>query len=321
MFFFYPAIMIAFFIYRGTSRKHTVILLLLLYTLSFFVSLYYPHIIVDRSPLEPLFYLERTVSFLLSLFLTSYLLFRILHHYKLINKKAKQSEKEKSDFSETMSHMIRTPLNSIEGFSNLLLDDDFTNEEKQEFIYTINKNAKTLKYLIKDLTDLAMIQNKSLQLFPISFSVTQLLSTLEKKASQLLMANIYKLDFITEVSSDVKETIIFQDYKRLIQVLWHILQNAFKYTKNGHVRLVIYTSQNYLVTQIYDTGIGMTKEEQDQVFLLIKKQNIGFNEVEEGTGIGLNIAQGIIKEMNGKIAISSKQNEGTLVTTSVPKTF
>jgi K+-sensing histidine kinase KdpD len=65
----------------------------------------------------------------------------------------------------------------------------------------------------------------------------------------------------------------------------------------------------------------MTKEEQDQVFLLIKKQNIGFNEVEEGTGIGLNIAQGIIKEMNGKIAISSKQNEGTLVTTSVPKTF
>ena len=285
-----------------------------------FTQYFFPQLITERSPEAGYFNLERTSSLLISLSFMGFLIINILKQYSYSKEKAIQSEKVKSEFLEIMSHMIRTPLNSINGFGGLLLEKDFSQDQRKDFIKRMIKNAETLNYLIRDLSDLAIIQDQALKLYPTNFQIKLLLSEIEEKTQQLINTVHHKIDFIIEVSDQDNNFSIYTDYQRVHQVLWYILVNGIKFTKKGSVTLKVTNNskEDLIDFCITDTGIGMTKSEQDQLFSLINKQNAGFNIQDEGTGLGLNIAQGILENMNGSIEISSEKNVGTTVNISIP---
>jgi len=320
IYFLFPIVIIIRFLTVNKYKALYTFIVFLIYTTLALIQFFFPQYIVERHPEIGYFNLERTSSLLISLSFMGFLTRNILNQYVYSKKKAMKSEKVKSEFLEIMSHMIRTPLNSINGFGDLLLDDDFVQEQKRDFVKRMIKNAETLNYLIRDLSDLAIIQTQALKLYPTTFQIKLLVSEVEEKASQLLETVQHKIAFITDVSEADKSISIYSDYQRIHQVLWHIIVNGIKFTKKGSVTLKIInnTETNRIHFCITDTGIGMTEKEQDQLFLLINKQNAGFNIQDEGTGLGLNIAQGILENMNGSIDITSQKNVGTKVTIIIP---
>jgi signal transduction histidine kinase len=320
IYFLFPIVIIIRFLTVNKYKALYTFIVFFIYTTLTFIQFFFPQYIIERHPEVGYFNLERTSSLLISLSFMGFLIRNILNQYVYSKKRAMKSEKVKSEFLEIMSHMIRTPLNSINGFGDLLLDDDFVQEQKRDFVKRMIKNAETLNYLIRDLSDLAIIQTQALKLYPTTFQIKLLVSEIEEKALQLLKTTHHKIDFITDVSDADKNISVYTDYQRISQVLWHIIVNGIKFTKKGGVTLKIVnnTETNHIHFCITDTGIGMTEKEQDQLFLLINKQNAGFNIQDEGTGLGLNIAQGILENMNGSIDIRSQKNIGTKVTIKIP---
>ncbi len=316
----FPIVIIIRFLIELKRRILITVVIFSVYTALVIFEYYWPQFIISREPQEPSFNIERTVSFLLSLTFMLLLINKILNQYTSSKEQAIKSEKVKSEFLEIMSHMIRTPLNSINGFGDLLLHDDFSEDQQKDFIQRMKKNADTLRYLISDLSDLAIIQDQGLKLHPTKFTIRTLLLELSEKADELIGMNPNKIDIINPVSEEIMNRSLLTDYQRLLQILWYVLQNGIKFTKDGSVTIKVdfQDGEDMMKFCISDTGIGMTKKEHEQLFLLINKQNAGFNIHDEGTGLGLNIAQGILENMDGKIEIESAIGVGTQVNIYLP---
>jgi len=185
-------------------------------------------------------------------------------------------------FLANMSHEIRTPLNSIVGFSNLLASEkDLDEADKQLFAKTINQSCDLL--LVDDLY----------------------------LAHQLLVPT--HLRFSKEAEGDL---FIYTDKKRLSQVITNFLTNACKFTNSGYIKLGFKHLRGTDEAAIFveDSGIGLSEEEQEKVFSRFFKQD----EFSQGAGLGLSICQGIVQNLGGRIALSSKQGEGSRFSVVLP---
>lgn len=320
IFVLFPVVIIINFLLEIQYRKTIIAFIFIVYTSLVGVEYFISEYIESVSPLHPIQNIERSISLVVSLIFTSALITHILKGYAISKEKAIESEKVKSEFLEIMSHMIRTPLNSINGLGNLLLEDDITKEEKKDFVNRMINNAETLDYLIRDLSDLSIIQDKSLKLSFTNFNIGDLFMEINYKVSYLLERNTNDIEFNFEIPENIRSISLHADYQRIIQVLIHIIQNGINFTKSGSVSLNVNISENerIIVFSVLDTGIGMTKEVQSKLFTLINKQNAGFNVQEKGTGLGLNIAKGILEYMNGSIDITSEFGAGTQVDIKLP---
>ena len=321
VFFLYPIIIITLFLFEKKSKILITLFIFIAYISLALTEYFWPQLFKSISPTNKMVNLERTIAMVTSMVITTVLIRKVLEQYSSSKEKALESERIKSEFLETMSHMIRTPLNSINGFGELLLQDDISDEERKKFKATMVKNAITLNHLISDLSDLAIIQDKALTLHPANFPINLLLNEIGDKAQKELEINAHQISFNIEVEQKIKETVLYTDYQRLLKVIWHILQNGFKFTKKGSVILRIEMAKHseQVHISILDTGVGMTEKEQEQLFLLIHKQNAGYNTREEGTGLGLNIAKGILEYMGGEIEVISEISIGTRVNIIIPK--
>ena len=321
VFFLFPIIIITLFLFERKNKILITLFIFISYLLLAFTEYFWPQLFKSISPTNSMINFERTIAMVTSMFITTIIIRKVLEQYSSSKEKALESERIKSEFLETMSHMIRTPLNSINGFGELLLEDDISDEERKVFKATMVKNAITLNHLISDLSDLAIIQDKALTLHPANFPINLLLNEIGDKAQKELEINTHQISFNIEVEQKVKETVLYTDYQRLLKVIWHILQNGFKFTKKGSVifRIEISKHSEQVHISILDTGVGMTEKEQEQLFSLIYKQNAGYNTREEGTGLGLNIAKGILEYMGGKIEVISEISIGTRVNIIIPK--
>ncbi|MEG0891799.1 MAG: HAMP domain-containing sensor histidine kinase [Bacteroidales bacterium] len=228
----------------------------------------------------------------------------------------------KQSFLANMSHEIRTPLNAIVGFSNLLTgeNDEFSQEERMEFTDSINKNCEILLKLINDILELSRIEsgNMSFKLEPVS--INGLLNDIYTTHMLLMPANVKLIKEI--MHNDITVNI---DRVRLTQVLTNLINNATKFTEQGHI-IVGYNiglSQkknelgnyyNELVIYVSDTGKGIPKDQQKAIFERFYKQD----EFVQGTGLGLSICNVIIKHFGGYIALDSQVGKGSCFTIHIP---
>jgi len=320
LFLVFPVIVIVVFLFNKKNRIIITSTLFIIYTLLMGIQYFWPNLIPEKSALSPPVNLERTLAFMVSLLFTSLIIAEVLKQNNASKENASKSIIEKEKFLEIMSHMIRTPLNIINGFSNLLLEEGITKTEKNGLIKKMVKNAESLNRLVTNLSDLAIIQDKSLKLYPTKFTLIMLFDEIKKLGVELTKANHHHVDFVTYLPSKIQSEELQTDYQRLMQAMVHIIENAIKFTKEGSVKLTVSMDKDKFITfGISDTGIGMSLAEQEQLFHLINKQNTGFNQTEEGAGIGLNIAHGIINEMKGRIHIQSRLHMGTQVLITIPK--
>jgi PAS domain S-box-containing protein len=215
--------------------------------------------------------------------------------------KMKEADRLKTIFLENLNHEIRTPLNAIVGFSNILGEIN-RNEENDEFVRLINENNEVLLSLVGNMLDLSKLDAGEIEYeyrdFDMEKAGRELYNLyLQKKLSAVNMTFNYDLPF----------TILHSDEKRIKQIISLLLDNAVKFTKEGNISLSLGTENNNLKVTVSDTGIGLTEDEQKQLFSPFYKSDT----FTKGTGLGLPISQKLIKGLGGTIDVESEKGKGS----------
>lgn len=207
---------------------------------------------------------------------------------------------------------IRTPLNAIVGFSDMLANEpEFSDEERQEFVDIINTNTKLLLKLVGDVLELSRIESGNLSFIFQRESVRQLLDDVYQTHSLLIQPPLQFLkDFPPE---DVQVNV---DPMRLTQVLTNFLNNANKFTKEGSIQLGYCCPSGMSEVHLYveDTGIGIPHSEQKMIFERFYKRS----EFSQGVGLGLSICVLIVEKMGGRIELRSEEGRGSRFTVVLP---
>lgn len=223
--------------------------------------------------------------------------------------RARESDRLKSAFLANMSHEIRTPLNAIVGFSSLLCSTESENEKK-EFVSIIENNNQLLLQLISDILDLSKIEANTLEFNYQVVDVNEVFRNVENVIRPRLQPEV-----ILNMSLGAADCHVYTERNRLSQVIINLLTNACKFTSRGSISYGYEIHDTELYIYVRDTGIGISKEDQEKIFERFAK----LNSFVQGTGLGLSICQNIVEKMGGRIGIESEgRNKGSNFWFTVP---
>jgi PAS domain S-box-containing protein len=228
--------------------------------------------------------------------------------------RAEQSEKLKIDFLTNMSHDLRTPINSIIGFSELLKNNNIDLIEKNQFLDIIIENGDILTNLINDIIDITKIDAGRLNIQKTELNINKLIHDLNSQYIKLIKNDNVKL------INDVKDFDVFiiSDKYRLKQILMNLLSNAVKFTKKGYIKFGydIIDDKN-LKIYVKDTGIGISGNNLNIIFN--RYTQFCNSEAKKGSGLGLSISKSLVSLLEyGDLMVESKLNKGTTFYFIVP---
>ncbi len=245
-----------------------------------------------------------------------------------LEEKAEQlalSSKYKSEFLANMSHELRTPLNSLLILARLLADNSLSNltDKQVEYSRTIYSAGTDLLELINDILDLAKIESGTMSLDIEQIDFADLETSLEQTFRQV--AHNKELSFTIELDEKLPPT-IFNDSKRLQQVLKNLLANAFKFTEQGGIKLQISMADEaakvdnpMIAFAVSDTGIGIPLEKQKIIFEAFQQADGTTSRKYGGTGLGLSISRELAQLLGGRIELVSQPGQGSTFTLYLPR--
>ena len=230
----------------------------------------------------------------------------------------------KSAFLAKMSHEIRTPINAVLGVAEIQLQDTTLSRDMTEAFGKIYVAGYTLLGIINDILDLSKIEQGKMELTLARYDVANLIS--DTVQLNLVRNASRPIDFTLQVEDDMLSE-LFGDELRIKQILNNLLSNAFKYTEKGKVELAVSLeygneavhSDVTLVCRVSDTGQGMTEKQIQLMFEEYTRFNVTANRMVEGTGLGMNITQFLVRMMDGEISVESKPGEGSVFTVRLPQ--
>ncbi len=227
--------------------------------------------------------------------------------------------RSKSAFFANMSHEIRTPINTIIGLNEMTLRENNISDEVAENAVNIQRASKMLLSLINDILDLSKLESGKMEIVPVQYETGTMLSDIVN--IMWIRAHEKKLDFKIDIDPEIP-SMLYGDDVRLKQVLMNLLTNAIKYTEKGAVTLSVKAEQSdankvLLKISVADTGIGIKKEDLEELFASFKRVDEESNHNIEGTGLGLSIAKQLIEMMGGQITIDSIYKKGSTFTVLV----
>lgn len=225
----------------------------------------------------------------------------------------KSTENLQKEFINNVSHEIKTPVSSIEGFAKFLKDKNLTQEEREEYANIIIEEAKRLENLTGKILKLSKLNNQEIITNKQEIEVAEQI----RKAISLLEPKWSKKDIKINVS--LEEKIFLGDEDLIFQVWVNIIDNAIKFSnEGGSIDIKVYEKDGNINVEIKDRGIGMKEEELEKVY--DRFYQIDRSHSKEGSGLGLAIVKRIVELSEGKIEIKSKENKGTTVIVKLPVT-
>lgn len=222
----------------------------------------------------------------------------------------------RKEFVADVSHELKTPIQSIMGYSETLIENDVDKDTSNKFMGIINTEAKRMDKLVKDLLDLSKYDRTKVKVEKVEFNLYEITNeALESLKIELEKKNL-TLDFLPPV---MKMPLIFADKSGIQRVIYNILTNAIKYTDDGGtIRVYVGCVENTAYVKVIDTGIGISDEDLKKIFERFYRVDKARARKTGGTGLGLSIAKEILDQNNSLININSELGKGTEVVIRIP---
>jgi signal transduction histidine kinase len=242
-----------------------------------------------------------------------------------------EANNAKSEFVSMVSHELKTPMTSVQGYTDLILSGvtgELT-EKQRQFLQTITANIKRMGTLIQDLTDISRIETNHLRISPAPMSFAQVVS----ETLQITQTLSQEKQIVVHVDLPVDLPAVMGDQERLVQVMTNLVSNACKYSPpDSDVFLTVVTDlqvkqnsdngsrpQPVVVCSVRDSGYGISEEDQAKLFTKFFRAGDPNIRQSSGTGLGLSITKGIVELHGGSIWFESKLGEGTTFHFTIPQ--
>ena len=297
----------------------------------------YPEIILNRFPIL-YFFLFVTTSYVMIQFQKSVLdQLDYAEQLEKAREAADRANKAKSDFLAEMSHEIRTPINAVLGMNEMIRresgrgDAEESAEKREEafrhigeYAGNIEEAGTNLLSIINDILDFSKIEAGRMELVPGNYELNSLLSD----ASQAVAFRMREkgLEYTVDADGTIPN-VLYGDKVRIRQILTNLLTNAYKYTRQGSVRLEVRAVGGpfrpgdtvTLRITVWDTGIGIREEDIPKLFTKFQRLDLEENGTVEGTGMGLAITSNLLSMMGGTISVESIYGKGSAFSVTLPQ--
>lgn len=235
----------------------------------------------------------------------------LTQNFNKMIKGLRSTENLQKEFINNVSHEIKTPISSIEGFAKLLKDKNISDEEREEYANIIIEESERITNLAGKMLKLAKLHNQdrivNKQEIEIAEQIRKAIALLEPKWSEKSI----------KINVNLQENIFLGDEELIFQVWINLLENAIKFSNaNSEIDIKVINQDNEILVTIKDYGIGMKEDEIEKAFE--RFYQIDKSHYEEGSGLGLSIVKRIIELSDGKIEMQSKENKGTTVIVKLP---
>ncbi len=227
-----------------------------------------------------------------------------------------EANKSKDDFLANMSHELKTPLNSINVISSVMMKNKKgkLDSEQVKNLQIINGCGNDLLYLINDVLDLSKLEAGEIELNYENIDFEQTMNSIK----EMFLPQIKEKSLILEYAFDERVKNIYSDAQRIKQIVKNLLSNALKFTQKGVIRLRVKKSEESVQIIVQDEGIGISKEKIEHIFDRFKQADGSTTRQYGGTGLGLAICKELVSLLKGEISVKSKEGEGTTFTINIP---
>lgn len=231
-------------------------------------------------------------------------------HQELLLKRAQllRAQTHKNSFIAALSHEMRTPMNAILGFNDLLQQQLAHNPRAVEVVGLVQQSADHLLTVINDILDYSQMQSGKISVQHEAFE----LSKTVRSAFELFQQRVasMKIDYLLDMQADLPARVM-GDRHRLVQVLVNLLGNALKFTHAGHVTLRVHRVDQSLLFEVEDTGIGIAPERLQSIFHRFEQATPQTASLYGGNGLGLSIGRHLVHLMGGKLGVESRLRVGS----------
>ncbi|MBR2750443.1 MAG: response regulator [Clostridiales bacterium] len=236
----------------------------------------------------------------------------LLQIVEIKKKEAVAASQTKADFLASMSHEIRTPMNAIVGMTEMILRDDI-NPSVRENARNIKSAGNSLLSIVNDILDFSKIESGKMEIINVRYQLTSVINDIINIINVRIADK--NLDLVVDVDPNIPAEMV-GDEIRLRQILLNLLNNAVKFTSQGHIGLrvshrALTNDMCLLHFDVYDTGSGIREEDKQRLFNSFQRLDTRQNRSIEGTGLGLSICKQLLDLMGGTISVQSTYGKGS----------
>ncbi|MEK6601945.1 MAG: ATP-binding protein [Candidatus Binatota bacterium] len=244
--------------------------------------------------------------------------YRLLYDQsQALNKKLVEVDRLKKQFVANISHELRTPISTVLGYSEVLLDANFTGD-RRAILERVVTNGQALSHLMDSLLDFSRVETGSVTASLQEVSIREVLQSLEIMTRRLIKGRPIRFRVQIEPPLEVIET----DAKKLQQILMHLLTNALKFTEKGEIALEMGSRFEYgsafVEISVSDTGIGISKSDQEIIFEEFRQRDGSSTRQYGGTGLGLGLCRKLAQSLGGRIEVASEVGQGSVFSLMLP---